>query len=462
MADSGYLDFPTAVPPIAWDVHAVYTFYNGTWGITPRYTSCWNDVTATFRPLLMDKPMEWTRPDGTEDVALKLLQRQVALGNLGIAHATTESYGLVKYTEDWTDDGTGDPEEAPLTLTRNAVAGMLAAGLAGKQDKLTAGRGITISANNVISATGGGGGGDVTSDGDNEFTGSNAFRTGVMFQGSRLLHSPNGIDLLWNGDIVAVGSDVAREGGENYFTNMNWFDAGVSTAGATIRPSSGGTEPVSESGFAGASTVQFVSGTFAYQGLVLYNERPDSVFPCAFSLMGGDIAPSGGWSVLSDNASLHVCRLHDVAAVNIRDTSETPLGDTAECLTNVGGTLYWNGDPVGGGPAAPIELYDGIVMRHGGRYVISSDVFYSQSWGIEDGAEAEIRIIAGVATVAWPSDWRWSDYSVHPDYGVLFSGMSSQQPSWPAGSEVIVKVRGSSRAPGSASAFAHVAVTITP
>lgn len=154
MADSGYLDFPTAVPPIAWDVHAVYTYYNGTWGITPRYTTCWNDVTATFRPLLMDKQMEWTRPDGTEDTELKLLQRQVALGNLGIVHATTESYGLARYTDDWTDDGTSDPEDVPLTLTRQAISGMLEDRVGGKQDKLTAGLGIAISSDNVISAPG--------------------------------------------------------------------------------------------------------------------------------------------------------------------------------------------------------------------------------------------------------------------------------------------------------------------
>lgn len=44
-----------------------------------------------------------------------------------------------------------------------------------KQAKLTAGEGITIDSNNVISSTGGGGAGDVTSDGNNVFTGTNQF-----------------------------------------------------------------------------------------------------------------------------------------------------------------------------------------------------------------------------------------------------------------------------------------------
>ena len=44
-----------------------------------------------------------------------------------------------------------------------------------KQAKLTAGEGITIDSNNVISSTGGGGAGDVTAAGNNVFTGTNQF-----------------------------------------------------------------------------------------------------------------------------------------------------------------------------------------------------------------------------------------------------------------------------------------------
>ena len=54
-----------------------------------------------------------------------------------------------------------------------------------KQNKLTAGSGITISADNVISATGGGGGGtgDVSAAGDNTFTGDNTFNGVVNLNG---------------------------------------------------------------------------------------------------------------------------------------------------------------------------------------------------------------------------------------------------------------------------------------
>lgn len=48
-----------------------------------------------------------------------------------------------------------------------------------KQAKLTAGEGITIDSNNVISSTGGGGAGDVTAAGNNTFTGINTFSNNV-------------------------------------------------------------------------------------------------------------------------------------------------------------------------------------------------------------------------------------------------------------------------------------------
>ncbi len=68
----------------------------------------------------------------------------------------------------------------------NAIAGdvtALQADVLKKQDKLTAGNNITISADNVISSTGGGGSGDVTLAGDNSFTGNNTFGGVSTFQG---------------------------------------------------------------------------------------------------------------------------------------------------------------------------------------------------------------------------------------------------------------------------------------
>lgn len=730
MADSGYLDFPTAVPPIAWDVHAVYTYYNGTWGITPRYTSCWNDVTATFRPLLMDKPMAWTRPDGTEDTELKALQRQTALGNLGIANATTESYGLVKYTDDWTDDGTGDPSDAPLTLTRHAIAGMLDAGLDAKQDRLTAGRGITISETNVISATGGGGGGggDVTSDGDNDFTGTNTFsghavtvNDGISVEGGVALAdgtpattagtlyrsgsdlkwgsafvatssrqttfsvlqtfnaglkvsggsattgtlSASGGELRWGNRTVATGDDVVREGRENYFTAVNWFEAGAHVSGLVVQAGGDASDSATDSGIVGDTVIQFVAGTVVHHGILRYTEDTDSDFHSVFNLSGYNADATTGTVTYTDTASLHVRRLEDIESVNIRDSHSAPWGDTQECLTNgggtlywgsepvctgtgyatksgintfsgtnkftgagnsfsqllscgkglsigniysgnigvlsrngadlmwgsdpiaagydvvregreniflasnvfsgrlyahrlhvtpgggygyayggggsalvrfyvtdandngalsymedsssdcphafsldgrrfdcaigedvvednaslhvntlsgisvmtmedlgaspateglcsSGGTLYWNGSPVGGGALAPVELYSGITMVHGGRYTISADVLNDQVWDVADGAEAEVRVMAGVSTVRWPSNWCWADDTSHYDYGTLFIDKTHAAPSWDPGTEIVVKARGSASPTGTKSVFAHLAVYITP
>lgn len=56
-----------------------------------------------------------------------------------------------------------------------------------KQGKLTAGEGITIDENNVISAEGGGGAGDVTAAGDNNFTGANSFAQQVRLNDGAIL-----------------------------------------------------------------------------------------------------------------------------------------------------------------------------------------------------------------------------------------------------------------------------------
>lgn len=75
-----------------------------------------------------------------------------------------------------------------------------------KQNKLTAGSGITINADNVISATGGGGGtGDVSAAGDNTFTGENTFNGVVNLNGvSTAENLTVKRNLTSNGEINAV------------------------------------------------------------------------------------------------------------------------------------------------------------------------------------------------------------------------------------------------------------------
>lgn len=103
---------------ISWDADAVYTYYNGNWGKSPRTIVHWDEIDQDARFLLLNKTQE-----------LSLTEKQNALRSLGIdrAHIIGElfdedtNYGLCKYTNDWRDSGTGDPEEYPLTLTRYAI-----------------------------------------------------------------------------------------------------------------------------------------------------------------------------------------------------------------------------------------------------------------------------------------------------------------------------------------------------
>ena len=103
---------------ISWDADAVYTYYNGNWGKSPRTIVHWDEIDQDARFLLLNKTQE-----------LSLTEKENALRSLGIdrAHIIGElfdedaNYGLCKYTNDWRDSGTGDPEEYPLTLTRYAI-----------------------------------------------------------------------------------------------------------------------------------------------------------------------------------------------------------------------------------------------------------------------------------------------------------------------------------------------------
>lgn len=80
---------------------------------------------------------------------------------------------------------------------------------ANKQNKLTAGEGITIDSNNVISSTGGGGAGDVTAAGDNTFTGSNNFTKQVNLGNGAILNDYIPIEF---GTRISSGSQVVNRG----------------------------------------------------------------------------------------------------------------------------------------------------------------------------------------------------------------------------------------------------------
>lgn len=95
---------------IIWDDKAVYTFYNGTWGKSPRTVSNWDDLDKDVRFVLCNK--EQTLTD---------IEKQTVLRNIGVLPATTERFGIVRYTDNWQDTGSGDPGDYPVTLTRRAI-----------------------------------------------------------------------------------------------------------------------------------------------------------------------------------------------------------------------------------------------------------------------------------------------------------------------------------------------------
>ena len=100
-----------------------------------------------------------------------------------------------------------------------------------KQNKLTAGSGITIDADNVISATGGGGGtGDVSAAGDNTFTGENTFNGVVNLNGvSTAENLTVKRNLTSNGEINAVSikttglrsDDIQTTANKKYLTEVD-------------------------------------------------------------------------------------------------------------------------------------------------------------------------------------------------------------------------------------------------
>lgn len=95
---------------ITWDNNAIYTFYNGTWGKSPRTVGYWDEIDENTRFILCDRDQE-----------LSPVEKQTALRNIGVLPATTDRFGIVRYTDSWQDTGSGDPGEYPVTLTRRAI-----------------------------------------------------------------------------------------------------------------------------------------------------------------------------------------------------------------------------------------------------------------------------------------------------------------------------------------------------
>lgn len=95
-------------------------------------------------------------------------------------------------------------KEAGITKEDIQALAELTDSLENKQDKLTAGEGIEIDEDNVISATGGGGG--VDPEDDNTFTGANTFEGETTFDDTVIINSTANIDeaeistLYVNGD----------------------------------------------------------------------------------------------------------------------------------------------------------------------------------------------------------------------------------------------------------------------
>lgn len=88
-----------------------------------------------------------------------------------------------------------------------------------KQAKLTAGEGITIDENNVISAEGGGGAGDVTAAGNNTFTGNNNFTNQVHLSGGAILDDAIPIEF---GTFARSGGIVMNRASiQNEYTELN-------------------------------------------------------------------------------------------------------------------------------------------------------------------------------------------------------------------------------------------------
>lgn len=145
---------------IVWDRECIYTFDGAHWGRTPRAVSsgAWDDLYTpeggpSARFLLVSKPQSLT--DGEKE------QAQI---NIGLLPATTESFGIVRYTDSWMDNGSGDPGDYPVTLTRHAIMELIGNKIVAGTSNVTVAYDVTTG-NTSISVSGGGGGGGEPFDG---------------------------------------------------------------------------------------------------------------------------------------------------------------------------------------------------------------------------------------------------------------------------------------------------------
>lgn len=111
-----------------------------------------------------------------------------------------------------------------------------------KQNKLTAGSGITIDADNVISATGGGTG-DVSAAGDNTFTGENTFNGAVNLNGTNIAENLTvNRNLTSSGEINAVSikttglrsDDIQTTANKKYLTEVDVDNQTIQTVDGKI------------------------------------------------------------------------------------------------------------------------------------------------------------------------------------------------------------------------------------
>lgn len=144
---------------IVWDRECIYTFDGAHWGRTPRAVSsgAWDDLYTpeggpSARFLLVSKSQSLTD-----------LEKEQAQLNIGLLPATTESFGIVRYTDSWMDNGSGDPGDYPVTLTRHAIMELIGNKLVAGTSNVTIAYDVTTG-NTSISVSGGGGGGGVTVD----------------------------------------------------------------------------------------------------------------------------------------------------------------------------------------------------------------------------------------------------------------------------------------------------------
>lgn len=70
---------------IAWDDTGVYTYYNGSWGKSPRVIAFWPDMTASSRFLLVNTEQELSEEE-----------KKQGRNNLGMGSATTLAEGIVR------------------------------------------------------------------------------------------------------------------------------------------------------------------------------------------------------------------------------------------------------------------------------------------------------------------------------------------------------------------------------